>query len=102
MDAGAFAGGAAGGLGGPSRDWRSHNKDRDPPPSLGGENPAHNPKRSGKALRFWKHNTAVPPEPCGSKLYKTMPLRSAHYGGGSATRGSYFVGEGLRRAHRRH
>lgn len=60
MDAGAFAGGAAGGLGGPSRDWRSHNKDRDPPPSLGGENPAHNPKRSGKALRFWKHNTAVP------------------------------------------
>lgn len=29
-------------------------------------------------MSFWRHDTSVPADRCGSKLYKAMPLGSAH------------------------
>ena len=63
---------------GTRRDWATNDKERDPPPSWDGSDPARNLKKYLKALRFWKHDTVVPHERCGSKLYKSLPLGAAH------------------------
>ena len=56
-------------------------KDRDPVPRWNGNNPMVNLKPYLRQLEIWRHDTSVPIQKHGTKLYKSLelgtPLRAA-------------------------